>query len=172
MPYATRFSLISNNPTDWIFRGLFLFTAVLLLSFSCYRIVAKASSEAWPLVYGKVVSSETVKRQGRSADWCIKLKYTYVVKGVHYSSHTLSNSRFAGVGCDFRKEIVLKRFGYPQVGDKISIQYQPEKPDTSILIQDDLRGVTIIGCIGVMLLIVGLIRTKPATSATEKGLKS
>jgi len=167
---STRFRLIGHNPaTDRFFRSLFLFVAVLLLSFSCYRIVAKAYSDIWPSVYGEVVNTEMVNRQGRSADWCIKLSYIYVVKGVHYSSSALSNSRFAGVGCDFRKEIILARFGYPQVGNKILVRYHPEEPGTSMLVQDDLRGVYMMSVIGIMLLIAGLIRTKPTSSATGRG---
>lgn len=87
-----------------------------------------------------------------------------MVNGVSYSSSTLSTSRFAGVACDSRKEIVLARFGNPQTGKRILVRYQRAEPGDSILILDDLRGVYIVGVIGAVLMIGGLIRTKPASS--------
>lgn len=147
-----------------IFGWCFLLMSIPLWFFSLNRVFEKHASESWPSTYGEVLSSQVYKRSGRSVDWCIKLRYRYVVGNQVLSSGRLSTSSMSTAACDRDQKAIDARFEPLQPGAKIVVRYNPANPEKAILYKDDLTGLYIFLALAAVLLGGGIKAIREATA--------
>ena len=101
-----------------------------------FRAVSKArASETWPTAMGKLTRSEVLVEEDRDRDGSSRtwynpvVAYSYSVAGQAIEG---SRIRFANMRRGSRKgaEEVLARY---RLGDSVTVRYNPEKPNESVL---------------------------------------
>jgi hypothetical protein len=132
--------------------------------FSLNRVFDKHASDSWPLAYGEVLSSQVYKRSGRSVDWCIKLRYRYVVGNQVLTSGRLSTSLMGTAACDRDKKVIDARFEQLHPGAKIAVRYKPTDPEKGIIYQDDLTGLYIFLALAAVLSASGIKAIREAAA--------
>lgn len=115
----------------------FLLLAIPLGFFAFKRSVDRCVSRSWPVTQAQVLSADMYKRS-RSGDWCVRLRYRYVIDGEAFSSRKLASSFISSAGCDHDKGVIDARRERLQPGAAIRVRYDPADPGRSLVYLDDL----------------------------------
>jgi Protein of unknown function (DUF3592) len=133
------------------------FGAILIRKGNRYLRIAAAAAQ-WPIVTGKVISTDVVKRIDRTGDG----PSTYFVPQVHYVYHADGVSRDGSV-----IRVGLENRGYSReqqarefltnysVGSKIPVRYDPQNPVVAVLELGQIGGGSNL-LAGILLMLVGI----------------
>ena len=147
--FTLKFAL-KNIPWQGI--GLVLFGGLLLIFFTQQWFMGYASLH-WQTTEGKIVTSEAFRchRRRLPDGYQAKIVYEYTVKGVLYSSDTITfTTDWFYAGCGDAEKTMSE---YP-LGKHVLVHYDPESPENAVL----QPGGTSFGSIGisVLMLVVGI----------------
>jgi len=126
------------QPALYFLGWLSILLALAIGLYTVDRSVNKLASRTWPMTTATVLESSMYQRAGRSADWCVKLRYRYIVDGVAYTSSRTSTSVINSVGCNADKRLVDKRMQDLKSRLEMIIRYRPGNPAEAILYPADL----------------------------------
>lgn len=115
----------------------FLLLAIPLGFFAFKRSVDKCVSRSWPVTQAQVLGADMYKRS-RSGDWCLRLRYRYVIDGEAFSSRKLASSFMSNAGCDQDKSVIDARRERLQPGAALRVRYDPADPGRSLVYLEDL----------------------------------
>ena len=125
------------------------------LSFWGWNILQNAkASTSWPTAQGQIIKSEVTRsRDGEGHDsYSPEVTYTYLAKKRAYKSYAI---KFGENSYDNKSMSEKIAAAYP-VGKKVSVYYNPEDPDNSVLEQGVTIGSYIVLGIGVLFVAIGL----------------
>jgi hypothetical protein len=143
-----------KNIASW----LLILVAVPLGVFSATMTYEKLASRSWPTTYAEIVASDMYHSSGRSSQWCVKLRYRYVVEEKAFFSNRLSPSRFVGPDCDHDKKVTMARLAHYRPGALLKIRYNPTNPGTAIVHTDELDAMDFLFSGLAILMFVGGIK--------------
>jgi hypothetical protein len=134
--------------------GLFLLIG-LGLSFWGWTILQNArASASWPIAEGRVTNSEvnhTTDAEGGDS-YSPEITYTYAVNDTNLNNSTI---KFGENSYSSRKKAEEILSNYP-VGKNVTVYYDPEKPDRSVLEPGVSAGSFIVLGIGVFFILITL----------------
>jgi hypothetical protein len=134
--------------------GLFLLIG-LGLSFWGWTILQNArASASWPIAEGRVTNSEvnhTTDAEGGDS-YSPEITYTYAVNDTNHNNSTI---KFGENSYSSRKKAEEILSNYP-VGKNVTVYYDPEKPDRSVLEPGVSAGSFIVLGIGVFFILITL----------------
>jgi hypothetical protein len=134
--------------------GLFLLIG-LGLSFWGWTILQNArASASWPIADGRVTNSEvnhTTDAEGGDS-YSPEITYTYAVNDTNLNNSTI---KFGENSYSSRKKAEEILSNYP-VGKNVTVYYDPEKPDRSVLEPGVSAGSFIVLGIGVFFILITL----------------
>lgn len=149
--------LIMSNPMDQLYTSTAFMAVAILLFLSGLRIYRKCTAcRFWPMTDGYILSNKDIpwitepEKAGKVK--LSKVRYSYSVDGVEYISSSLC------LGCIFmtRQMLIESAIKY-RYGMRVAVQYNPKRPDESILENQDLTKPLLIILFSVIILIPGLI---------------
>jgi len=170
LPEAARFGLLgpSHSPLDLALvafqvRPRRLVVPVLLALVGSYialtgaqRILAQRRAvESFEPVDAKIESSDyqTRGREGPSQTYKPEIAYEYEFDGETYRSETV----FPGGNYDSRDEMGVRRLvDEHTVGDRVTAYVDPDDPDSSYLVEGELRTAWLFVAAGVVVLTIAL----------------
>lgn len=122
-------------PAIFMMAFVFGIVAYFLIPFSIPKFLLAWNSKSWPTTQGKITSSEITKKFSASRDhkqeiWEWKINYLYTIEENEYTSDRVYLT-VGGGGPEMATNLVEKRF---PVGKEVTVYYDPEKPDFSLLI--------------------------------------
>jgi hypothetical protein len=138
------------------FGSLFIFLGLTLGCYTFSRTHDKVASRSWPTTLAQIVSSKMYKASSRSNnDWCVILRYRYIIGGKTYSSAQLSTSKISEVGCHQDRRVIAARIEKMQPGHPLKIRYNPREPAHAVVYVADLDILDYLFPLMAMLLIIG-----------------
>jgi hypothetical protein len=135
--------------------GIFLLVGVGL-SFWGWTILQNArASAAWPTAEGTITSSEVTRStDAEGADsYSPEVTYTYSVNNAGYSNDTI---KFGENSYSSRRKAQEIVDNYP-AGKNVTVYYDPERPDRSVLEPGVSAGSYIVLGIGVFFILITLV---------------
>jgi hypothetical protein len=131
----------------------FIVGVIALLLLGVNRTAATIGSKSWPTVEGEIIASAY-----RSLDDDVQFRYRYSVKGIsrEQTSMFLGGRWYPGRG-ESRPQYfkrVLK--DYP-VGQRVAVHYNPEAPDQTYLLFDNMASGLMPLIFAVFLFIIGIM---------------
>lgn len=119
---------------------IFLLLGVVFTSSGVNMIISAKESVAWPVAEGRIHHSkiiETVKRrtsgqkgQANSKSYHAKVEYEYIVSETKYSSNQISFGKTGSNKPEYARQLVNQ---YPK-GKIVDVYYDPEDPETAVLV--------------------------------------
>jgi hypothetical protein len=115
---------------------------------------AKASS-SWPTAQGNVISSDVSYSSNADGgeSYSPEVIYQYTVNDQHYESHTI---KFGENSYSSRRKAEGIASSYP-VGKEVTVYYDPQNPERSVLEPGVSGGSYIVLGIGVLFGLIGLV---------------
>ena len=136
-----------------LFGWFFILLALPIGLFTVVNVVNTLSAPSWPGTQADILSS-SIYRQTRPGQWCIKLRYRYVVDGKTYTSVRQSPSLTGGGACDRHKMVIEARLEQLQPGANIRIRYHPDRPQKATVYLTDVGAVDYL-LAGITVLLIG-----------------
>ena len=117
------------------------------------------ASKSWPSVQGEIVRSDIKKRQEYDSEkkryyymYSPDISYAYVVNSNQYHGHRIT---FGDMATKSRKRVVRILKDYP-VGKKVTVYYDPARPDRSVLVKKMGGGGYVVLIVGLMFGLLGI----------------
>lgn len=135
--------------------GIFLLIGVLLTIWGWTILQNARASASWPTADGLITDS----RVSRSTDsdggdsYSPEITYSYAVNNLGYVNNTI---KFGENSYGSRSKAEKIAAGYP-IGRNVTVYYDPEKPDRSVLEPGVTAGSYIVISIGVFFILITLI---------------
>lgn len=99
------------------------------------------SSVDWPTADGQIIESRWIEHGGKGCHFDLRLHYTYVLDGRHYTG---SNYRFGG---ECSGEDVGRITADNPVGKHVAVHYRPGHPGESVILPGSVSTNTAIGLV-------------------------
>jgi hypothetical protein len=125
------------------------------LSFWGWNILNNAkASISWPTAQGEIIKSQVTHRSNSDGDsYSPEVTYTYPVNSRSYKSYTI---KFGENSYDSKRRAEEIAASY-QVGNNVTVYYDPKNPGNSVLEPGVSSGSYIVLGIGLLFLTIGLI---------------
>ena len=137
-----------------------------LIGYAVKDFSKKNGKKTWPQTTGEIIQSnadaieEVINREryDKNKHFGLDIRYTYRVNLTSYESSKVSEAAYEGItGIAYSEERVRAYAKQYQTGTKVTVYYDPENPENSILIPSAPTGLLVFFILmGVSVLFCGL----------------
>jgi hypothetical protein len=159
-----------NRKIVWAFTVFMLLIGLAMAGFGVYFVGEASRAKTWPSVSGTITNvavRSSRSSQNSSRSFHFELTYRYQVGGIFYTS----NRYRLGDGPNAGKASSSGASSKWSNGDSVDVYYDPNSPDSAVLVSKPSWGVYVPGVLGLFfagsgaLLLVGLLRGPADASA-------
>ena len=120
----------------WLSTTFSILLGILFTVAFSYQYWRFIDTKSWKPVMGRVESTyleETRTRKGRTP-YCVRITYSFLVKGQRHTSTSLTSAFISNVGCFRGKHKAEKELGRFVAGQHLKIFFKPEDPSRSAIV--------------------------------------
>ena len=162
----------------WIFCIGFMLIGLVFFLLGGYQLLQGLTTKDWPAAPGKILSSQVQSgnrtsggpvrsRKGSSKRYSVDVRYRYEVDGQEFEGDRL---RFGNVSYKSRSKAQKVMNRYPR-GKEVEVFYDPENPQSSVLIKGIGLSWLAVGLGGVAFILGLVVFIKTAKGARRNSEK-